>query len=519
MHNIYIQKNGMSGLTNHPTIDDIKTSLDRGKFDEALIQIDQSNENKIELQILKATVLNIIGMYTRAFDEVQEALFESRKVNNKIFLMKAILSYTHYFLLQNPDQITVDQYIAEFKEIWNDLTESEKDREEGREIEGYYYYVLSLRNFYYNPGDYNEILTDIQKSIEIRRQLKHKFQIFISLNLLFSLYNNTGDFERISEVSKEIKDLAEKLDNKLGISHCNKILGEYYLLTGNYDKSKEYLKKSLEFYKKYDQSYAVSMCYHSLGELAYLEGEYHEAIKHMSKSLAIAEGTNRYHGIAVRLFLLILISIKLNSEKLVKNYLNKLHKINESSEIPLITVVTELAQALIYKNKSRSKDKAEAQKLLAKIIEQKLYGSIPFSYQLLAMLHLSELLLDELKTYGNEEVLKEVNELTRKVYEMAQERKLFYEIVQILMLQSKLAFLGLELDRAYKILQQTHLIAEERGLNHWLPIIESEEKKLEEEIGLALEISELAAPMRDRLEKSKIVNYIIDMQNMINTRN
>ena len=41
----------------------------------------------------------------------------------------------------------------------------------------------------------------------------------------------------------------------------------------------------------------------------------------------------------------------------------------------------------------------------------------------------------------------------------------------------------------------------------------------EEEISLAFEISNLAAPMRQKLEKSKIVNYLIDMQNLINSRN
>ncbi|MHA2249766.1 MAG: tetratricopeptide repeat protein [Candidatus Kariarchaeaceae archaeon] len=510
---------GSTGLTKHPSIEDIKTLLDRGEYDEALNMIEQSDGNRIELQLLKSYALKLKGMHTRALEEVREALDKSRETNNKTYLMNAILHYTHFSLLQNPKQNEIDGYIAEYNEIWNELTDSEKEKEEAREIEGYYYSILALRGYIYNPRNFEGILLELKKGIEIQKQLKHKFNLFMSLNNLIAVYENKGDYQKTFELTNQVKDLAEKLNNRDELARAYGSYGEYYFYTGKYHTSEEYFSKQLEIIKNSDRSQAVSLCYYNFGRLALIKGDYDKAHRALLKSLVIAEDLKHSYMIGTRLFNLILVSLELNSEKLVNNYMRKLQKLNETADYILINFFTELAQALIYKNKSRSQDKAEAQKLLVKIIDKNLDVTISFKYVLLAMLHLSELLLDELKTYTNEEVLKEVEDLTRKIYEMAQERQLFYEIVHILVLRSKLAFLSLELDRAYKILQQAHLIAEERDMSYLIPTIESEEKKLEEEISIALTISKLAAPMQERIEKSKIVNYLTEMQQLINTRN
>ncbi|MFV2016196.1 MAG: hypothetical protein ACC656_12255, partial [Candidatus Heimdallarchaeota archaeon] len=374
-------------------------------------------------------------------------------------------------------------------------------------------------NGLFGQEDNDNILIEMNKGIEIQKKLKHKFRLFSSLNNLSVLCGAMGVYEKVLEIGREQQDLAEKLNNKRGMSGAYSNFAWYYSLIGNYEKMEEFTSKKMELDKENNDRLGLSLCYYYIGMVAFLKGENDEALRAMSRSLEFAQDLNHSTAIASRLFNLILISLELNSETLVNSYMGMLQELDDTTNLLRVSTFTNLAQALIHKSKSRAKDKTEAQKLLTQIIYGNLHQSIPFNFTLLAMLHLSELLLDELRTYGNDEVLKEVDDLTRKIYEMAQERQLVYEIIHILILQSKLAFLGLELDKANKILQQAHLIAEERSLDNLLPTIESEEKKLEEEIGLALEISKLATPMRERLEKSKIVNYLIEMQNLINARN
>ena len=73
----------------------------------------------------------------------------------------------------------------------------------------------------------------------------------------------------------------------------------------------------------------------------------------------------------------------------------------------------------------------------------------------------------------------------------------------------------LELNEAAKILNQANLIAEERGLQKLVNLVEMENKNLEKEIKLAAEITKRASPIQERMDKAEIIEYIEKMQHLI----
>jgi hypothetical protein len=80
----------------------------------------------------------------------------------------------------------------------------------------------------------------------------------------------------------------------------------------------------------------------------------------------------------------------------------------------------DLANALILKKQSRVMFKVDAQRILAKIVNDKV---IDHEMTIIAMLNLCDLLLDEWQTYNQEEVLKELMELLDKLYLVGYEYK------------------------------------------------------------------------------------------------
>ncbi|MHA2252842.1 MAG: tetratricopeptide repeat protein [Candidatus Kariarchaeaceae archaeon] len=496
-------------------LEEIKSLLDKGEYDEALLKIDQSDENKIERQILRSIIFRHKSMFGVALDEIQEALRAARTVNNNIYEMSALIQRTYVYLLLDRPKTLIDQSMSEFEELWKKLNKTEKEKEEIKEIAGNYYH-LSAWTFQLYLGDYSKAIQLYDKSFEIRTQLEHSFELVSTLNNLSLTHFWIGEYEKSLTYAKQQLKLCEKLGNKNALPITYGRFANYYFIKGEYDTSREYLNKQQEISKGSGDRYIESSSYHHLGKIDYYEGKYDQALKNYSTSLSLRQDLNIPWFVSESLFGLILTSIKLGSESLVENYMDKLNKLTEISDNKILQINKQLAQALVYKNQPRSKYKLEAQSMLEEIIEGDL--SIAFNKILIATLHLCELRLDEFKLYGKEEVLLEIEDMTSTIYELAQERHLYYEMIHILILHAKLAFLLLDLDKANKILQQAHIIADERGLNHLATIIEIEEKKLEDEIGLAVEISKLAGPIHERLEKSKIIDYLVKMQKLVHTR-
>ncbi|MHA2169404.1 MAG: tetratricopeptide repeat protein [Candidatus Kariarchaeaceae archaeon] len=328
------------------------------------------------------------------------------------------------------------------------------------------------------------------------------------------IYSNIGEYDNEFECVKKQLTISEELGNKDAISFAYQRLGHCYVIKGEYNQAREYFKKRLKISNENNFRYSSATATGNLAWLSYREGEYKQALRYFTTSLSIYEDLNLDIFSATTLYYLILTSLKMKSGNLADNYFQKLKRLSVNSKNEIINTAEILAKALILKSKPRSKDKIESQKILEEIIKE----NTDFDFTLDAILHLSELLLDELKLYGRAEVLEEIDALTREIYELAQTHQLYPLIIRILVLRAKLSFLKMDMEKADKILQQAYLMAEERGLDRLLNFVKQEESRMGDEITLASEISKSAITIQERLEKSKIFEYIVEMQNLIRSQ-
>ncbi|MFX1508290.1 MAG: hypothetical protein ACFFDC_19580 [Promethearchaeota archaeon] len=81
-----------------------------------------------------------------------------------------------------------------------------------------------------------------------------------------------------------------------------------------------------------------------------------------------------------------------------------------------------------------------------------------------AIINLCDLLLFELKTTGNEEVLGELNQYCNQLLEIAIEQNSYSLLAETYWLLSKLALLKLDIQQAQALLLKAQSIAEKQGL-------------------------------------------------------
>ena len=124
------------------------------------------------------------------------------------------------------------------------------------------------------------------------------------------------------------------------------------------------------------------------------------------------------------------------------------------------------------------------------------------------MFELSELLINELKAYGKQEVFYEVKELIHRLDEEAYQQKSHSLMIDTSILQAKLAMVEGDLDKSQQFLDQGEQIIKEKAI----PQLTNKVLKEKEELNYQYETWEFLiqsnAPFKSRLEQAHIAEYI-----------
>ncbi len=184
----------------------------------------------------------------------------------------------------------------------------------------------------------------------------------------------------------------------------------------------------------------------------------------------------------------------------------------DSEEFKQIDRQTLLTQAMELKKSPRITKKAQAQKLFRHIASD---DRAPQDVAALAMLNLCELLLDEVKAYGEEEAFQEAEKLSNRIYKVAKGRESPSLLVEALLLQSKFSLLKGTIPEADRLLQQAHKIAGANEIDGLVTKVTQEQSILEKEVTRWEELIARAAPLRERLDQARLQDYIADAVRVI----
>ena len=131
------------------------------------------------------------------------------------------------------------------------------------------------------------------------------------------------------------------------------------------------------------------------------------------------------------------------------------------------------------------------------------------------MINLCELLLDELKIYGDFEAFEEAKSLVRQLTKYAKKQKSFRLFVNILILQSKFAMIDGKLYQSLKYLDQAKDTTRKMNLSLLNRKLIEEKTKLEEEYSKWQGLIMPNAAINERVEEAELEDYLKELKEII----
>jgi tetratricopeptide (TPR) repeat protein len=436
--------------------------------------------------------------------------------------------------LPSSDQAKSDMRIAHF--IWRIAGNAGQRNDSKKALE----YANNAKSMFHKLDDnYSEIYLigliaythildgNIDTSIDLYKQrlslAESQNYPFISQHSLINLcylYQIRGDLNEALEAGHKALTIWQSLQQRNPDLPDNQItlhnLGEVYRVKGDFDNALLYLKQSLVISEVRGDIYAAERLT-EIGKVYYQQGDVVSAKDYLQRGFKLYQTEDVEYYILHTIFGLIRIAFEENDLERVQHYREETEtlktKAKSKSAKQLSDEYLQLIDALILKHSSRVIQKADAQKQLTEFINKKI---IHHEIKALAMVHLCELLLDELRLYGDAAVFQETQNIINELYELGKNHQIYPLIIQALMLKTQIAVWEGELDIATKYATQAELLAEEKGLSLLGKQVTQVQQQLESEFLKAQELIQHNAPLQKRIEKSKLDTYLKLIQKTIN---
>lgn len=330
-----------------------------------------------------------------------------------------------------------------------------------------------LALIYSSLGQYELAIKELNKVIDTTRYLGDLHNYCSALFYLADIERKLGDidsaiikFEKSRIILEEIKDVVCTID-------VNFRLAKAFISKNDYQKAYQPLLRSFEIRGWKDE----------------------EGIK---TPLSIYYYTET-------LLELIIVTKGLSKDLEAEKYIGYLESFVSSHSTERFNFQLNLAKALIEKKGSRAKYRISAQNKLEELVAQRIKDD---ELNTRAIINYCELLLEELKTYGEKEVLDEIITLSKKLSVIAERQKASPLKIEGLLLEGQLLLIKGEAEISMNKFNQAYDLATKYKLKRFEKKASMLIENLEREIEKWETLYNKNIPMIERIDNSKIISYI-----------
>ena len=361
--------------------------------------------------------------------------------------------------------------------------------------------------------NWNEAERLIEQSLNLAREHEHRrWMLFILFNSA-QLHLLKGDFRRSEQAYKEYLWWAERAGGELHIALASNNLGEIYRAQGDFDQALKNYERSKECSKRMGRTKGYLTALANIGLVQYARGDLDEALTLLEESLALAEEQQQaglLGGLMIPYNLLFIISILIDKGIIfeAQERLERVRQIRDEKRTDNIEQVYRMAKALVLKSSMLPRDMLKAEEYLTEIVDSSFFY---YEISVLALLHLTKLLVNELQMTGDPDVLSNLEARLTRLFDIASEQGSTRLLLETQILQSKAALLNLETDRADQLLVQTQYLAEERGFEEISKRIAAEHNMLLNEVSIWERLGGDKPQIAKRAEKIRISEQIGEM--------
>ncbi|OLS28688.1 MAG: Adenylate cyclase [Candidatus Heimdallarchaeota archaeon LC_2] len=282
-------------------------------------------------------------------------------------------------------------------------------------------------------------------------------------------------------------------------------IGEILQTHGELDKARLYYEKSLKLFELVSNDLGVARTLQYIGNIHYLQAGFDEALDYYGESLQILKRHNYQRMIVDVLYSHIKVYLERSELELAQKIVNEIQKHQQERDHKGIDQVYRLSQALVYKMSRRRVKKARAQELLEQIVNE---GILNHEHTIVAMQHLCELLVDEMRTEPAEEIFVEANLLVNRLLAIGQEQELYQVQIQALILQSQFDMVQGKFDETLVKLSEADVMCKERNLPQLTEYVLQFRERYLKEFSKWQSIVHDNETIQDRLANEEIQEYI-----------
>jgi len=363
----------------------------------------------------------------------------------------------------------------------------------------------NLGNLYNQMGDFESALNCLHRSLEIKEPLENKNDIATTLLNIGVIYRYKGDLDKASEYYQRCLNLSIASGLRQNIALTNSNIAEIYGMRGDLLKAEEYFQSALEIYREMDLKPEIARILSNFGWVYRKMDQPERALEFYKDSLQISEAIGAESLTATSLFELVSLLVDMDDISTATEYSEKLRKIAEQSENPADDQRYLIAKAYILKSSKKARDQILASDILEKVIGEEI---LDHALTTNAMLYLCDLLLSELRMTGDDETFLRVRNLTDGLLEIARAQSSYSLLAKTYLLQSKLALVDLDVDKAKELLSNAMEISQEKGLHMLTRAVKREETLLNNQLQKWESILELNPTKREMVDFTHLSSYI-----------
>ncbi|MCY3411897.1 MAG: tetratricopeptide repeat protein [Candidatus Heimdallarchaeota archaeon] len=432
---------------------------------EVLYEIDTDNTDPNALsrhKSLKGKILLELGQYTDALDILQSVIEDFKRIKDDEALINTynIIARIHY----------VRGHINLAKETM------ELALEVANRQESLYYSAMIITNLgsiTHSIGEMNQSLAYYTQGLAIWEKLGNTRNIIMTKSNLSILYEQAGEINKAIELINETIDNSEELGS---IDHCvNSFasLGNLYKTLGNFELAEYYILRSKEYADQLDDPIKKKMVYLSLISLY--------------KEIDKPEQVSRFYS----------------EFKMLPLF----------PEIPRDKQISILVDVQMLLSKGRRRDLGKAEELLREVLELEI---LDISYHERAVKILCNMLLDELGSSFDEDILDEIIVLIKKLRDYASKLNSYRILSESFFIQSMLVLLldTNNFNESMDLLLKAESIAEEYALQGIMRRISHQKEILSKNQSIWENLSSMSA--NERLLIVKHGKYLETVQESLN---
>jgi tetratricopeptide (TPR) repeat protein len=508
----------------------------------------------------KGLIHRALWQFFRAETCFQESLTLFKKSDKKNELTGVLTDYAHLFGMQKDyhrqlgilgeclklnedleDQEGIAETFVHFARVLQNLGEPEKaldhikrarelcENQQGTRRIAQVLFDIGL--FYYNMRDDTaSCLNAFEKSLALREGLDDTDGVQLCLHILGDVYQySQGEYTKALQYY--LRSITDFKQSGRIIVHCWNLLdmGNLYHLKGELEGALDHFQKAFPLLEDISDVFYYCQTFLHIGRVYRSKGENSKALDYYKQCLRLLEERNlgygkETEGLAYYEIITLMLDDKKSEEaiKYFERFTQFYQKTPESQQF--LNQGYKLAEALILKTSVRIKDKARAQQLFQEIIIDKNVKMNLLNYladsKKTALLNLCELLLFELKSSSDEitgehEIFQEVKLILSNLASRAQEQLSFPLLVDVTILQAKLALIQGHPTEAMEYLAQAKLTAEECNLQLLYNRVITEENHLKTQLSVWETLIKENAPLTRRLAQAQVEEYLIKAKQMV----